>query len=146
MASSLPHLLRYEDRNSMAFSIEARVPFLDHRLVEFVFQCAPHLRIRRGWTKWVHRQAMEGLLPGSIAWRSDKVGFETPEDAWQRDLLAARPDLFANGAACGMYLDLPTVRRVVAQWVAQGGDTRQIWRWISLEVWLRVYKDLSDDV
>jgi len=146
MASSLPHLLRYEDRNSMAFSIEARVPFLDHRLVEFVFQCAPHLRIRQGWTKWVHRQAMEGLLPGSIAWRSDKVGFETPEDAWQRDLLAARPDLFANGAACGMYLDLPTVRRVVAQWVAQGGDTRQIWRWISLEVWLRVYKDLSDDV
>jgi asparagine synthase (glutamine-hydrolysing) len=141
MASSLPHLLRYEDRNSMAFSIEARVPFLDHRLVEFVFQCAPHLRIRQGWTKWVHRQAMEGLLPDAIAWRSDKVGFETPEDAWQRDLLAARPDLFADGAACSAYLDLPAVRHAVEEWCARGGDTRQVWRWISLEVWLRVWGD-----
>jgi asparagine synthase (glutamine-hydrolysing) len=141
MASSLPHLLRYEDRNSMAFSIEARVPFLDHRLVEFVFQCASHLRIRQGWTKWVHRQAMEGLLPDAIAWRSDKVGFETPEDAWQRDLLAMRPDLFADGSACGAYLDLPAVRHAVEEWCARGGDTRQVWRWISLEVWLRVWGD-----
>jgi len=142
MTSSLPHLLRYEDRNSMAFGVEARVPFLDHRLVEFVFQCAPHLRIRQGWTKWVHRRAMEGLLPDAIAWRSDKVGFETPEDAWQRDLLAARPDLFGDGAACGAYLDLPAVRRKVVQWCANGGDTRQVWRWISLEIWLQVYKAL----
>ncbi len=139
MESSLPHLLRYEDRNSMAFSIEARVPFLDHRLVEFVFQHAGHLRIQRGWTKWVHRQAMEGLLPDAIAWRSDKVGFETPEVAWQRDLLAARPDLFADGAASGAYLDLPAVRRAVGQWCERGGDTRRIWRWISLEMWLRTW-------
>ncbi len=139
LESSLPHLLRYEDRNSMAFSIESRVPFLDHRLVEFVFQQAPHLRIRHGWTKWVHRQAMEGLLPDAIAWRSDKVGFETPEVAWQRDLLAARTDLFADGALCGAYLDLPTVRHAVDEWCAHGGDTRQVWRWISLEMWLRVW-------
>lgn len=139
LESSLPHLLRYEDRNSMAFSIESRVPFLDNRLVEFVFQQAPHLRIRHGWTKWVHRQAMEGLLPDAIAWRSDKVGFETPEVAWQRDLLAARTDLFADSALCGEYLDLPTVRRAVDEWCAHGGDTRQVWRWISLEVWLRVW-------
>lgn len=137
--SSLPHLLRYEDRNSMAFSIESRVPFLDHRLVEFVFQQAPHLRIRHGWTKWVHRQAMEGLLPDAIAWRSDKVGFETPEVAWQRDLLAMRPDLFADGAASGAYLDLPSVRHAVEEWCAHGGDTRQVWRWVSLEMWMRVW-------
>ncbi|MDW8234613.1 MAG: asparagine synthase-related protein, partial [Roseiflexaceae bacterium] len=138
--SSLPHLLRYEDRNSMAFSIESRVPFLDHRLVEFVFQQAPHLRIHHGWTKWVHRQAMEGLLPDAIAWRSDKVGFETPEVAWQRDLLAMRPDLFADSAASGAYLDLPAVRHAVEEWCARGGDARQVWRWISLEMWLRVWR------
>ena len=143
MESSLPHLLRYEDRNSMAFSIEARVPFLDHRLVEFVFQHAAHLRIRHGWTKWVHRRAMEGLLPDAIAWRSDKVGFETPEAAWQRDLLAMRSDLFADGAASGAYLDLPAVRHAVKQWRARGGDTRRVWRWISLEMWLRVWTGQS---
>lgn len=141
MESSLPHLLRYEDRNSMAFSIESRVPFLDHRLVEFVFQHAPHLRIRDGWTKWLHRQAMDGLLPDAIAWRSDKVGFETPEVAWQRDLLAARPDLFADGTPCGEYLDLPAVRRAVRQWCTDGGDTRQLWRLISFAVWLQVWDD-----
>ena len=137
--SSLPHLLRYEDRNSMAFGIEARVPFLDHRLVEFAFQRVPHLRIHQGWTKWVHRQALAGLLPDAIAWRSDKVGFETPEVAWQRELIAGRPDLFADGVASSAYLDLPAVRRSVAAWRDHGGDTRRVWRWVSLELWLRAW-------
>ncbi|MDW8403891.1 asparagine synthase (glutamine-hydrolyzing) [Chloroflexus sp.] len=136
---SLPHLLRYEDRNSMAFSIESRVPFLDHRLVEFVFRQAPHLRIWQGWTKWVHRQAMTGIVPAAIAWRSDKVGFETPEVDWQRRLLTMRPDLFTGNTHSSEYLDLPVVRRAIAQWLQHGGDTRRIWRWISLEVWLSVW-------
>ena len=138
--SSLPHLLRYEDRNAMAFSVESRVPFLDHRLVSFIFQQAPHLRIRHGWTKWVHRQAMTGLLPDAVAWRSDKVGFETPEADWQRALLAARPDLFVDGAPCGCFLDLSQVRQAVKKWYTYGGDTRRIWRWISLAVWLQVWQ------
>ena len=60
VCSPLPTLLRYEDRNSMAMSIEARVPFLDFRLVEFMFRRAYSLRIRDGWTKWIHRKAVEG--------------------------------------------------------------------------------------
>src|SRR5262249_54850474 len=76
---SLPNLLRYEDRNSMAFSIESRVPFLDYRLVEYVFTRAPHLRIHDGWTKWIQRKAIDTKLPSNIVWRRDKVGFETPE-------------------------------------------------------------------
>jgi len=140
MESSLPTLLRYEDRNSMAFSVEARVPFLDHRLVEYSFQQAARLRIHRGWTKYVHRRALEGVLPGAIAWRSDKVGFETPEVEWQRHILRARPDLLADDALSANYLNMAAARHAAAQWAERGGDTRRLWRWLSLETWLRAWR------
>ena len=82
---SLPLLLRYEDRNSMAFSIESRVPFLDHRLVEFVFRRGNSLRICQGWTKWIHRRAVSSMLTPEVCWRTDKVGFEIPEGRWVRE-------------------------------------------------------------
>lgn len=82
----LRELLRYEDRNSMAFSIESRVPFLDHRLVEFSLSLENHWKIKRGWTKFVLRKSMENNLPNEIAWRKDKKGFVTPQQAWKEQL------------------------------------------------------------
>ena len=83
----LPHLLRYEDRNSMAFSIEARVPFTDFRIVEFAFSGAlDGHKISHGWPKWVLREAGKGLVPADIIWRRDKVGFGTPETDYVRAL------------------------------------------------------------
>ena len=99
--SSLPHLLRYEDRNSMAFGIEARVPYLDHRLAQFIFREAPGWRLHQGWTKWVMRKAMEGTVPDTIVWRRDKVGFETPEATWVRQWCQAAPHLFGEKAHSG---------------------------------------------
>lgn len=78
----LPNLLRYEDRNSSAFGIEARVPFLDHRLVDFVFTKAWDLRIKDGWTKWMLRAAFADDLPNRITWRREKVGFGAPGHRW----------------------------------------------------------------
>lgn len=87
--SSLPTLLHYEDRNSMAHSIESRVPFLDHRLVEMMFQFPDELKINNGWTKFALRQSMENVLPSEIQWRTDKKGFVTPgEILWLRGSLA----------------------------------------------------------
>ncbi|MDO8515435.1 MAG: asparagine synthase (glutamine-hydrolyzing), partial [bacterium] len=63
---SLPSLLRYEDHNSMAFSIESRVPFLDYRLVEFVFSLPSEFKIRNGWNKWIMREALKDILPEKI--------------------------------------------------------------------------------
>jgi asparagine synthase (glutamine-hydrolysing) len=80
--TSLPMLLRYEDRSSMAHSIEARVPFLDHRLVEFALRLGNQHKIVGGDTKRVLRRAMSGLLPQEIQNRRDKIGFATPEEAW----------------------------------------------------------------
>jgi asparagine synthase (glutamine-hydrolysing) len=78
----LPELLRYEDRNSMAFSIETRLPFLDYRLVEHAVSLALSLKMRDGWTKWPLRQALSNILPPEIAWRRRKIGFAAPTDLW----------------------------------------------------------------
>jgi asparagine synthase (glutamine-hydrolysing) len=78
---SVPALTHYEDRNSMAHSLEVRHPFLDHRLVEFLVNLPPEWKIRNGWTKYVLRQAFPEL-PDAIRWRRDKQGFLTPEQQW----------------------------------------------------------------
>jgi asparagine synthase (glutamine-hydrolysing) len=75
---TLPRLLNGEDRNSMAHSIESRVPFTDHRLVDYVFAIPATYKIHQGWTKWLLRLAVNDLLPPEIVWRKDKVGFATP--------------------------------------------------------------------
>ncbi len=81
--TSLPHLLRYEDRNSMAFSIESRVPFLSPELVNFMFSLPDeYLVAKDGTTKALFRQAMRGLVPNAILDRKDKIGFVTPEKNW----------------------------------------------------------------
>lgn len=79
---SLPVLLRYEDRNTMAFGIEARVPFLDHNFVEFIAKLPADMRIRSGWTKYILRQGLNDVLPEKIRNRKSKLGFLTPEVKW----------------------------------------------------------------
>ena len=78
----LPHLLRYADRNSMRHSVEARVPFFDHQLVETCFGISGKLKIKNGWTKHLLRVAMHGLMSPSILWRKNKFGFEAPTASW----------------------------------------------------------------
>ena len=80
----LPRLLKWEDRNSMAHSIESRVPFLDVNLVELILKIAPEKNIRRGWNKYLFRTVMNNRLPREICWRRDKKGFETPQNSWMK--------------------------------------------------------------
>ena len=80
----LEELLRYADRNSMAHAVEVRLPFLNHQLVEFLFSLPSHFKIHKGWTKWLLRQSVQTILPETIVWRKDKVGFEPPQKAWMQ--------------------------------------------------------------
>jgi asparagine synthase (glutamine-hydrolysing) len=81
----LEELLRLADRNAMAHGREARLPFLNHELVEFLFTLPSNFKIRKGWTKWLLRQAMDSHLPNEITWRKDKIGFEPPQNEWMKD-------------------------------------------------------------
>jgi asparagine synthase (glutamine-hydrolysing) len=80
--NGLKELLRYCDRNSMAHSREVRLPFLSHKLVEFVFSLPDEFKINQGWTKFILRKAMNNTLPQSICWRIDKIGYEAPQNTW----------------------------------------------------------------
>jgi asparagine synthase (glutamine-hydrolysing) len=83
----LEDLLRYADRNSMAHSREVRLPFLSHQLVEFSFSLPAHYKIQNGWTKYLQRKALADIMPDSITWRTDKIGYEPPQQSW----LTAKP-------------------------------------------------------
>jgi asparagine synthase (glutamine-hydrolysing) len=109
MCGELQELLRYGDRNSMAFSRELRQPFLDHRLAEFVFALPPEHKLFRGETKVVMRYAIRGLVPESIVTRHDKLGYQAPlslwlegplED-WARDRLDSAAETFSGQMISG---------------------------------------------
>lgn len=69
----------------MAHGVEVRLPFLQHKLVEFVFSLPSGYKIHEGWTKWILRKATEKMLPQEIGWRTDKIGYEPPQQQWMED-------------------------------------------------------------
>jgi asparagine synthase (glutamine-hydrolysing) len=81
-AMFLPRLLKRDDRNTMAFSIEGRYPFLDHELIELCLSFAPETLFHRGWVKWPLRLGLADVLPAEVLRRRSKFGFEVPQDAW----------------------------------------------------------------
>lgn len=105
-AFSLPILLRYEDKNSMAHSLEARLPFLDYRLAEMIASLPLTQKMRGGWTKYVLRQAIREFLPEKICQRKSKLGFVTPEDFWFRSTVISRSvsSAFSEPAFIGRYV------------------------------------------
>ncbi|WP_290798006.1 asparagine synthase (glutamine-hydrolyzing) [Flavihumibacter sp. UBA7668] len=109
----LPELLRYADRNSMAFGREIRLPYLDPALMEFVFSLPAEFKMRDGYTKWILRQSMNNRLPASIAWQKKKIGYEPPQTDWmkapgvQEFVLQSRQELVDKGILQKRYLDRP---------------------------------------
>ncbi len=144
VATSLPALLHYEDRNSMAHSIEARIPFLDHRLVEFVFSLPLDQIMRNGVTKVVLRNAMDGILPQKVQGRMDKIGFGTPEDIWFRTELRSwiKAIIGSEKFQKRGYLN---PRRAEEEFNLHCEGKKNIsfiiWRWVNLELWFRMFMD-----
>jgi len=140
-ATSLPMLLHWEDRDSMAHSIEARVPFLDYRLVEFTLGLPEEYKIADGMTKRVLREGMRGVLPERVRERVDKLGFVTPEEVWVRE---QGPELFrqalhgAVDASAGIIGDscLDLLERTIA---GKQAFNFVLWRMVSFGAWMRVF-------
>jgi len=132
--TSLPSLLQFEDRNSMAFSIESRVPFLDHRLVEFAFSLPDENKIHKGETKYILRKSLNGLLPDAVANRRDKKGFVTPgEVKWLRGPLKF---LVESDFKAIDFLDRKKINTLISQF--KKGDSKNanlVWRVAVLNYW-----------
>lgn len=139
--NSLPMLLRYADRNSMAFSREVRLPYLDHELVDFCLRMPDDYYVRNGWQKWVLREAAQDTIPQRIRWRADKVGYAAPLDLWLRKELFewARERVFDPQLVGMPGYDL---QKVSLLWELHQADMDNhswaLWRWISLSEWLNI--------
>ncbi len=141
----LEHLLKWEDRNSMWFSIEARVPFLDYRLVEKTLATPADMIIKNGMTKHILRESMTDTLPERIRTRKDKIGFDTAEDQWFKTPLWVNliTDILSSKSFCSRGIIDPTVAKSLYSDHLSGklNVSKEIWKWIHLELWFRKFVD-----
>ncbi|WP_312740797.1 asparagine synthase (glutamine-hydrolyzing) [Candidatus Nitrospira neomarina] len=140
----LPRLLKWDDRNSMAFSIEGRYPFLDHELIELCLSFAPEILYHRGWTKWPLRCGLQNTLPEKVAHRRSKYGFWVPQDLWLCDPL--RPALtqwLSFDRPLWDWVDRTKVRRLAEEtWQTAGrrdAPGQSLVRCFLLDKWLEVF-------
>ena len=140
--TTLQMLLHCEDRDSMAHSVEARVPFLDYRLVEYILGLPDDYRISGGVTKRILRDAMHGILPERVRMRMDKLGFVTPEEIWLRE---RSPDKFRDALNAAIQASQGIIESRASDVLEHMIAGRlpfsfQIWRLISFGAWMRVFK------
>jgi asparagine synthase (glutamine-hydrolysing) len=127
--SGLRRLLRYEDKNSMAHSIESRLPFLDYRLVDFIFSLPAAYKIN----KLLQREALKGVIPEKVRLRKDKMGFVTPEEKWLRENKENIKRLFLKD---NPYFEKEKVLNLLNK---ENAKLSELWRFINLELWLKKF-------
>lgn len=133
---SLPSLLRYEDRNSMAFSVEARIPFLDHRLVEYIFSIPLDKLIHKGWTKHVLRESLKGKIPEDIRMRKGKLAFSVPQKKWLNEISSYLEDTFNNDFRSGKYIHRSKILNIIK---SGNFNDKVLYRAFALEKWMKVF-------
>jgi asparagine synthase (glutamine-hydrolysing) len=143
--TKLPRVLRMNDRLSMAFSRELREPFLDHRIVEYLFRIPGQQKIRGGKGKYLLRHAMREHLPDSTRLAS-KRGVVTPQREWIRRTLRGHIEEMINSrefADRGLF-DVEVVKREFSLFCSgSGSNAFFIWQWINAELWFRQLQNWS---
>lgn len=139
-----PSLLRYEDKNSMANSLESRVPFFDHIVVEYIFNLPIDQKIKNGWTRHIYREAMKGLIPEKNRLRRSKIGFTNPEWEWierkkEKFIEIFESDSFKSRKFWKADLILQNFKDTLDG--KMKGDVLFFWRVFIAEMWMRTYVD-----
>jgi asparagine synthase (glutamine-hydrolysing) len=143
LVDTLPLLLRMEDRSSMAFSIEARVPLLDHRLVEFGLSLPDHMKIQGGFSKYAVREATRGLIPEKVRLRRTKLGFAGADRYWlDGELRPQVTELIEGTLRCERFVNPGPLRqwyRSPAATAANPEAYGSLFRVLALEMWMRAF-------
>ena len=139
----LHHLLRVEDKNSMQFGVEGRVPYLEHNLVEFGLRVPAHFKVRNGEVKHILKEAMRDILPEVVYRRNNKIGYETPMDSWLREpgfveiignMLASEHQPMAS------RLNITTIRKKWSDHITgKANNATVIWKYLYLTRWHQLY-------
>lgn len=137
-------LLRYEDKNSMAHSLESRVPFYDHVMAEYVFNLPIDQKIKKGWNRYVYRNAMKGLMPEKNRLRRSKIGFTNPEWEWIERKQDKFIEIFSSKEFNSRNIwngtkILEGFKKALKNELR--GDILFFWRVFSVEMWMRTYVD-----
>ncbi|MEM4204340.1 MAG: asparagine synthase (glutamine-hydrolyzing) [Candidatus Methanomethylicaceae archaeon] len=143
----LIELLKYEDINSMVFSIESRVPFLYHPLVEYLFKQPVSLRIRDGWTKYILRESMKGILPEVVRKRRSKLGFSAPDAEWAKRLIQERFDWVRSIISHSeKFINYNGFEKLCKRILQKGWreDVLFFWRIIILSKWVELLEKSED--
>jgi asparagine synthase (glutamine-hydrolysing) len=142
LTGNLRPVLAVTDRNAMAHSIEARVPYVDSRVVEFAFQLPDCYKVGDGRRKRILRLLAARYLPKTIVSRVDRIGFGAPIQQWLLTEFRADLAALADSAvfACATLVDLPHLRNYINDFLAgRHHDFGTIWRLYAVAVWARVY-------
>jgi len=144
-SAPLPLYLRIEDRNSMAHSVEMRLPFLDHRLVSLLFNLPEEWKIRGPWNKYVFREAMRQRIPESVRTRADKLGFATPVGKWvANDLYEPMADLLGSQVVRerGLYNTDAVIRDLQKHRNGEiGQNFHGLFNVVQFEMWMKMLND-----
>ena len=127
-STQLPHLLKYEDKNSMLHSVEARLPFLDYHCVETALSLPNEFKIKDGWTKYLLRKTIDKKLPDDVTWRKNKLGFNAPENEWLSKL---KPEMIAEINQSKVLDDIANISQI--DFVTIGN--KQLWRLFNIAKW-----------
>jgi asparagine synthase (glutamine-hydrolysing) len=134
---SVPALLRYADRNSMAFAIEDRLPFLDYEFANYVAKLPLSTKLRNGYSKYIMRRAL--IMPKEIRKRKDKIGFATPESKWLVENSKQYFELFSNdNFRAKNYINN---KKIIESWdsIINGDENISLFRYICLEKWMHIF-------
>lgn len=142
-STAIPHLLQWEDKNSMRWSVESRLPFLDYSLVEQALSIPGEQKIGRGRTKIAFKDAMNSLIPEIVRKRTDKIGFGVPVDEFFRDkdIVAFVDSVFNSELFVSRpYWDSQQVKDLFCNHTSGKKNAgKEIWKILSVEMWLRLF-------
>jgi len=129
-STQLPHLLRYEDRNSMRHSIETRLPFLDYKVIETALSIKSRFKMKNGWTKFILRKVADKILPENIVWRKNKFGFEAPTKSW---LESIKVEIKESIESSGI------IKEITHNLNINSLNEKQKWKLFNIAKWEQVY-------
>jgi len=148
-STAIPHLLLWEDKNSMRWSVESRLPFLDYTLVEQALSIPSEQKLGHGRTKVIFKEAMDSLIPEIVRKRTDKIGFEVPGDDFFRDervVRFAESVFYSEKFASRPYWDKKQVCRLFARHISGKKNAgNEIYKLLHVEMWLRLFFDPVND-
>ncbi|HKL03507.1 MAG TPA: asparagine synthase (glutamine-hydrolyzing) [Cryomorphaceae bacterium] len=132
-------LLHYEDRNAMRFGIESRVPFLDHRLVEWALSQPAEAKLKNGWTKYPIREALDKSGLPQLAWRRDKLGFVVPQGEWRKELMPQLEKKWKDLELDSVF-DGAAVKNLLQNATDSNAAQSEFWRIFGLLRWMEIFK------